>query len=493
MKISRFQLKLTAAFVGLLLIPTLILGWVGGKLLTRGLDLLVGQKVERALYRSLTMVQRMRHVEEEGIRSVLREIVERAEAGDPLKICLEEMRETYRLDSAEEIGDSEVFGRVFLGERRVSFDPWVVMHGDVLSGTIRLDSAKGGGVVVSRTLDPELIGGIADVSEALGIYRRMGSLRAQGRYVIVLASIGVVGLLIVLGAGAGVFVTRRITRPISALVEGTQEVARGNLSFRVEAEAKDEIGALIGSFNQMTEDLRSNREKLLQAERMAAWRDVARRIAHEIKNPLTPIELSMVRLGRRLDRSDEAYARLFDECSSAIRRQVESLRDMASEFSEFARMPEPKRTPCDLNGIVEEVLRLQGMEERNIVVHTDLTQALPTVMGDEDQLRRVLMNLMKNAVEAMPEGGTLRVSSASEGDWVRVGISDTGVGMPGETARKMFDPYFTTKRKGTGLGMAIVKGIIEGHGGGIEVESMEGEGTEVVVRVPWEEKDNCEL
>ena len=125
------------------------------------------------------------------------------------------------------------------------------------------------------------------------------------------------------------------------------------------------------------------------------------------------------------------------------------------------------------------------MEERNIVVHTDLTLALPTVMGDEDQLRRVLMNLTKNAVEAMPEGGTLRVSSASEGDWVRVGISDTGVGMPGETARKMFDPYFTTKRKGTGLGMAIVKGIIEGHGGGIEVESMEGEGTEVVVRVPF--------
>ncbi len=485
MKISRFQLKLTAAFVGLLLIPTLILGWVGGKLLTRGLDLLVGQKVERALNRSLTMVQRMRHVEEEGIRSVLREIVERADAGDPLTACLEEMRETYRLDSAEMIGDSEVFGRVFLGERRVSFDPWVVMHGDVLSGTIRLDSANGRGVVVSRTLDSDLFGGIGAVSEALGIYRRMGSLRAQGRYVIVLASIGVVGLLIVIGAGAGVFVTRRITRPISALVEGTQEVARGNLSFRVEAEAKDEIGALIESFNRMTEDLRSDREKLLQAERMAAWRDVARRIAHEIKNPLTPIELSMVRLGRRLDRGDNEYAQLFDECSSAIRRQVESLRDMASEFSEFARMPEPKRTPCDLNGIVEEVLRLQGMEERNIVVRTALTEALPMLTGDEDQLRRALMNLVKNAVEAMPDGGTLRVSSASEGDYVTVGIADTGVGMSGETARKMFDPYFTTKRKGTGLGMAIVKGIIEAHGGEIEVKSVEGQGTEVVVRMSF--------
>jgi len=288
-----------------------------------------------------------------------------------------------------------------------------------------------------------------------------------------------------MGPGAGVLVSRRVTRPISALVEGTQEVARGNLSFRVEAEAKDEIGVLIESFNRMTEDLRSNREKLLQAERMAAWRDVARRIAHEIKNPLTPIELSMVRLGRRLDRSDEAYAQLFDECSSAIRRQVASLRDMASEFSEFARMPEPKRTPCDLNGIVEEVLRLQGAEERNIEVRADLAEALPTVMGDEDQLRRALMNLMKNAVEAMPEGGTLRVSSASEGDYVTVVIADTGVGMSGETARKMFDPYFTTKRKGTGLGMAIVKGIVEGHGGEIKVKSVAGMGTEVVVRVPF--------
>ncbi|MFH1009045.1 MAG: hypothetical protein V1800_16345 [Candidatus Latescibacterota bacterium] len=145
MKISRFQLKLTAAFVGLLLIPTLLLGWVGGKLLTRALDLLVGQKVERALDRSLTMVQRMRDVEEEAIRSVLGEIVARAEAGDPLEECLEEMRETYRLDSAQTIGDLESFGRLFAGERKVSSDPWVVMDGDLLRGTILLDSAPGGG------------------------------------------------------------------------------------------------------------------------------------------------------------------------------------------------------------------------------------------------------------------------------------------------------------------------------------------------------------
>ncbi|MFH1009046.1 MAG: ATP-binding protein [Candidatus Latescibacterota bacterium] len=313
----------------------------------------------------------------------------------------------------------------------------------------------------------------------------MGSLQEQGRALIALASIGAVVLLILVGAGAAVFVTRRVTRPILALVQGTQEVAQGNLSFQVRTRAKDEIGALIESFNRMTEDLRSNREKLIQAERMAAWRDVARRIAHEIKNPLTPIELSLVRLGRRLDRSDEAYTQLFEECASAIRRQVESLRDMATEFSEFARMPEPKLSPCDLNGIVEEMLHLQGMEERNILVRKELSDPLPGVMGDQAQLRRALMNLMKNAVEAMAEGGTLRVSSAKEGEYVRVVIADTGGGMSEETARKMFDPYFTTKSKGTGLGMAIVRGILEAHGGTIEVKSVLGEGTEVVVRLPW--------
>lgn len=469
------------------MIPTLVLGLVGSKLLTRGLDLLVGQKVERALWRSLEMVQRMRHVEEEGIRSVLREIVERVEAGDRLEACLEEMRETYRLDSAEVIGDLSVFGSVFGGKGKVGSEPVVAMDGKMLRGAVRLDSADKSHpwVVISKALDPELFGGIATVSEALGIYRRMASLEEEGRRIVVLASIGVVGLLIVVGAGAGVLVTRRVTRPISALVEGTQEVAQGNLSFQVKAKAKDEIGALIESFNRMTEDLRSNREKLLQAERMAAWRDVARRIAHEIKNPLTPIELSMVRLGRRLDRGDEEYARLFDECSSAIRRQVASLRDMASEFSAFARMPEPKRRPCELNGIVREVVRLQGTEERNIVVRMDLAKDLPMVMGDEDQLRRATMNLVKNAVEAMPEGGTLRVWTASEGATVTVGIADSGVGMSEETARRMFDPYFTTKKKGTGLGMAIVKGIVDGHGGEIGVESVEGEGTEVVVRMPY--------
>ena len=134
-----------------------------------------------------------------------------------------------------------------------------------------------------------------------------------------------------------------------------------------------------------------------------------------------------------------------------------------------------------------------GVRESNIVVRMDLADDLPAVMGDEDQLRRVTMNLVKNAVEAMPDGGTLRVWTALEGTTVTVGIKDSGIGMSEETARRMFDPYFTTKSKGTGLGMAMVKGIVGGHGGEIGVESIKGEGTEVVVRVPWKEKENCEL
>jgi nitrogen fixation/metabolism regulation signal transduction histidine kinase len=275
------------------------------------------------------------------------------------------------------------------------------------------------------------------------------------------------------------FLARSITKPILVLVKGAEEIARGNLDYQVQTKAKGEIGTLVEAFNSMTVDLKENRRKLLQAERVAAWKDIARRIAHEIKNPLTPIQLAIFRLRRNLNTEHEKYVELFDECSDTIVNEIENLRNLADEFSKFAKMPEPKFQPCDVNKLVQETLSLYENLPNGINVNAQLAPELPQANLDEGQIKQVLHNIIKNAIEAMPNGGKLQVITGLDDDKISIEITDTGCGMSEEVKSKLFTPYFTTKQKGTGLGMAIVQRIIEQHDGEIDVKSQEGVGTTV--------------
>ncbi len=310
-------------------------------------------------------------------------------------------------------------------------------------------------------------------------------------------------MLVILGIASSVLLSRGISNPIMRLVEGTTEVAKGNFQHCVSVKAKDEIKLLVDSFNSMVSEIWESREKLKRTERIAAWRDVARKLAHEIKNPLTPIQLSMYRLRRNLNSSK--YAEIFDECYNMIAQEVESLRNMVEEFSQFARMPKPKLESCDVNALIDEVLNAyQGIPE-NIIVQREL-ENIPPISIDPKQFRQVLHNLIQNAVDAMnccsappmkpdddlrltalrseqEKGGTLNLTTQLKDDSVIITIQDTGHGMSEEVKNNMFNPYFTTKENGTGLGMSIVQKIIEEHGGAMSVESKEGIGTSVYLSV----------
>jgi two-component system nitrogen regulation sensor histidine kinase NtrY len=231
--------------------------------------------------------------------------------------------------------------------------------------------------------------------------------------------------------------------------------------------------------------------QLVKVQRMAAWREVARRIAHEIKNPLTPIQLSAQRIRRRFGErfaDDPVESKVFDECVETITSQVESLKILVDEFSNFARLPTATPTPDDLNRIVSEAVSSYAGTEK-VRFDTDLDPGLPTVEVDRDQMRRVLTNLIDNAVAAVRRddaGGRVELRSLFDPalQTVRLEVADDGDGIPQEDRRRVFEPYFSTTEKGTGLGLAIVSRIVADHRGYIRVQDNEPRGTRFVIELP---------
>lgn len=250
---------------------------------------------------------------------------------------------------------------------------------------------------------------------------------------------------------------------------------------------KDENNEFMGTvvvFDDLTQ--------LLKAQRMAAWREVARRIAHEIKNPLTPIQLSAQRLRRRyLDRFTDDDS-VFDECTTMIVKQVDDLKNLVNEFSSFARMPASNPSPNDLNEVLNEALVLfqEGHKEIDFQINLDAT--LPSFSLDREQIKRVVINLLDNAVSAVNGEGQIQIETVFNSDLqiATLKISDNGCGIPPEDKPRLFEPYFSTKKSGTGLGLAIVSSIISDHNGYIRVRDNEPSGTHFIVELPIATESN---
>lgn len=501
---------------------------------------------------------------------------------------------------------------------------------DVIRGAVpiagRHEAGGSVGAVVVNTFVPRSLSRrVAEIRAALDEYRRLQPNAAHIRTVYLLELLLIFLVVLVLATWWGLRMAKGVTGPIRSLVEGTAEVARGNLDVVVEATSEDEIGFLVRSFNQMTKDLReargglerSNAEieqrrrymevvlrnigagvvsvdadsristinpaaqrllgvppgvglagrkieevltrpehlevvrdlasqlrpgvresirrevqlpsgdevltllvsltllqdedgrrlgmvlvfddhsQLVRAQRMAAWREVARRIAHEIKNPLTPIQLSAQRIRRRFrDRLPDGGedARVFDECVDAISTQVESLKLLVNEFSNFARLPSAAPVPDDLNRLVTDVATSYA-DTDGVTLETDLDATLPAVELDREQLRRALSNLIENAVAAIREGGAgegrpgegmilLRTVHDELLGTARLEVADDGPGIRPEDRRRIFEPYFSTRKGGTGLGLAIVSRIVADHHGYIRVHDDRPRGTRFVIELP---------
>jgi signal transduction histidine kinase len=284
---------------------------------------------------------------------------------------------------------------------------------------------------------------------------------------------------ILTGMLMAVWATARVTRPVRRLAESAGQVAAGNWNTTVEVTSHDEIGQLAQAFNRMTHELVEQRQRLVQTERVAAWRELARRLAHELKNPLFPLQITVENMQRARESHPAEFDEVFREGSRTLLAELANLKQIIARFSDFAKMPAPEMQPVNLNALAGETMKLFEAQfaQARVTARAELAPELPTVAADPEQIARALRNLVLNAIDAMPEGGTLTVRTMPQGAGARLEISDSGKGLSQEECERLFTPYYTTKTHGTGLGLAIVQSVVSDHHGRVSVESQPGKGT----------------
>ncbi len=305
--------------------------------------------------------------------------------------------------------------------------------------------------------------------------------RTESQTVLLIVVYSLVALAV--GAGAAAL-SQRLLAPIQTLTDGVKAVAAGDLTRKVEVRGEDEMGLLAREFNAMAASLDRQRDELRRAERLATVGRISAQITHEVRNPLNAIGLNAELLAEELDGvAASAEAR---QLVSSISREVDRLNAVTEEYLRFARLPRPSLASQDLNEIVGSLLDFLGPElaAAGVEVRRELAPSLAPVRADEAQLRAVFLNLVRNSREAMPRGGTLTVRTAEAAGSVEVAVADTGGGIPRADLTRVFEPFYSTKERGTGLGLAFAHQVVKEHGGTIGCESAVGLGTTFTIRLP---------
>jgi signal transduction histidine kinase len=297
--------------------------------------------------------------------------------------------------------------------------------------------------------------------------------------------INLFALVFALAALVAYILARRITGPLNLIRQQMGLVKLGLPNSPIEWQHNDEIGLLISQYNKMILELEESTARLAEGERQGAWKEMAKQVAHEIKNPLTPMKLSLQHLQYAIQRKDEHLEEKIKKTTELLITQIDSLSAMAEEFSSFAKMPEPKMEKTDLATVLDSVIHLFD-KEQNVTFDYIALPAETYVMADQHQLGRVFTNIIKNAVQAIPEDrkGLIRIRGSFDKGRVVVSFEDNGSGIPENLRKQIFSPNFSTKNSGMGLGLAISKRIVELFGGVIDFHSIETKGTTFVVQLP---------
>src|SRR5580700_4121867 len=306
---------------------------------------------------------------------------------------------------------------------------------------------------------------------------------------IVMTSVAVAAGALLIGLLLSLWVAARITRPVRELAEGAREVATGRWETRIDVRGLDEIGQMGIAFNDMTRTLASQRDRLLQTERVAAWRELARRLAHELRNPLFPLQITVENLQRAKQLDAKQFLDVFNESTATLKVELANLNAIVGRFSDFSKMQVPQFVRMDVNEALRNIIRLfepqfNVVGKPAITAEYALTESLPEIDADPVLLHRAFQNLVLNALDVMPAGGTLTLRTSERGANVLIEISDSGAGLTPEECARLFTPYYTTKQQGTGLGLAIVQSIVTDHNGTISVSSEEGHGTTFRIDLP---------
>jgi two-component system, NtrC family, nitrogen regulation sensor histidine kinase NtrY len=337
---------------------------------------------------------------------------------------------------------------------------------------------------------------LSEASQFVEAYRQIERRKSADERSYVLAFSALLGITILAAAGVGTLVARGPARRVVDLEAATQRVALGDLSVRVPEMGQDELGNLARAFNRMLSEVETSRARIEYLQRISAWQEMARRLAHEIKNPLTPIQLAVQDIHRRYDGESKEFRALLDTTLEVVEDEVGTLRRLVSEFSDFARLPRAELEKADLYEFIHDLSErpLLAEDERWRDAGPDAT-AVPSIAFelqegpapvelDRQMLRRALINLVRNAAQAMKGKGNIVVRLTKSGDGFNLDVDDDGPGIPADMREAVFDPYVTTKTEGTGLGLSIVKKIVMEHHGSITASDSPLGGARLRVRLP---------
>lgn len=648
---SRLRTRLIVAFVGLSIVPTFLLFFVVIGFINKSIDGWFGIRVEESLRESLELGKNYYKDASDKMVAYANQIgVKITEEGltqdeDKLRIYLEKKMAETGVSSIEVFSAArQKIGYIVATHANQNMVPEVSTEqivdafkgnaqnfvqtfekGDVTRGVSPVFSADRktilGAVVVSYYVSRSLITKMKEISTAFESYKQLKILKTPLKASYFTTLLIVTLVIVIFAIGIGRYIAKEITVPIQQLAYGTNEIANGNLDYRIGIEAKDEIGVLVNSFNKMTGDLKATKtgieeanrglkktnaeleqrrrymeivlsnvaagvisidkfgnvttinrvaeellglvpgmvlgknykdmlrpkdedflnamitemkgrgienlerhiqidlkgknmpvllnltilkddsggylgmvavledlSNLLKTQRMVAWKEVAQRIAHEVKNPLTPIQLSAQRLSKRYkERFSGDEAQVFDECTRTIIKQVDELKTLVNEFSNFARMPSANPAPNNMNDIIKEAAALYRGMSKKISFSLNLDEKLPLLEVDRDQMKRVIINLLDNSLASIEESGMIILETYYDKEYkiARIEVADTGCGIPEEDKPRLFEPYFSTKKSDTGgLGLVIVSDIIADHRGYIRVKDNVPRGTRFVIELP---------
>ncbi len=494
----RIRTKLIILFAASVLLPIIPLAWLVGDLVQQSYRIGVNPEVEAGLQEAVDLYRRDYQRRKRDLEQLMRSAVEQfISHGTKLTEALPETVEwQYR---GWHIYDSE--GRL-INEVKVSQQPLDTLDSgrlsqaeDAPSQSIVLGDRAGNRFfavyalpqnhrarywVLQAALEPDFLASSDRLLRLYQTYRALSlaPLAIPQRFLYAFVSLSLFLLLIVMGVA--VLISNRLTRPIRALVEGTREIGKGNLDYRIPRQSQDELGDLVDRFNNMAVELQNFQERTIFLEKMAAWQEIARRLAHEIKNPLTPIQLTMQEMVDQYQGENDEYRRLLQECHGIVNEEINNLRNLVREFSDFARMPELQRKPGQINKLIRELVKMYP----HLQLDVELEQDLPEYLFDEDRMRRVLINLIENAAQADPHGRPIVIAARQTGNGLEISVKDHGSGIDPQLRERIFQPYFTTKNNGIGLGLAITRKIIEEHDGQIRVESELGAGSRFIITLP---------
>lgn len=363
-------------------------------------------------------------------------------------------------------------------------DKLSILGKDYLAGSLRYNNYL---LVICRTIPEEVAKRAELFAQSLSDHKRLAGtineLKSDGGMYL----FGVVLIVVLISVLLSLYLSKNITRPVIELSEATKDFADGNYDISLYRDSDDELGVLFKSFNRMVYEFNRNRRIVYQKQRLEAWREMARQVVHEIKNPLTPIQLSAERIRKRYVENHPDIKNIILSGTDTIVEEVGVLKNILNEFTEFARLPEMKPVKTDINALIENCVNFFSGHE-NIRFNSEIDKRIPEIYIDRMMMRQTFNNLIKNAVEAVGKSGTIEVKSAfiegPGGGTARIVIRDDGIGIRETDRDKIFNPGYSTKTSGSGLGLAIVEKIIMEHRGEISCKSEYGKGTEFIIDLP---------